>query len=76
MVVNVSRDSLEYVGIGDCSLLVKSNSGMRRIRSARTTPATNESRRHSRESIQNRLKQLLGAAREQLWPKRLARTAR
>jgi hypothetical protein len=74
MVVNVRDNTLEYVGIGDCSLLVKSNSSTRRI-GISEDDAGDQWVAEALATIQSEQAEATAeAAREQLWPKlRMAR---
>lgn len=74
MIVSVGRHDLEYVGIGDCSLLVKSQSGLRRI-GISEDDAGDQWVVDALDKIQSEQAEAnVEAAREQLWPKlRMAR---
>lgn len=74
MLVNVRASILDYVGIGDCSLLVKSNSGIRRI-GISEDDAGDQWVAEALAKIQSEQAEATAeAAREQLWPKlRMAR---
>ena len=74
MVVNVRPHILEYVGIGDCSLLVKSKSGIRRI-GISEDDAGDQWVAGALARIQSEQAEATAeAARDQLWPKlRMAR---
>ena len=74
MLVNVRGSILEYVGIGDCSLLVKSKLGIRRI-GISEDDAGDQWVAEALAKIQSEQAEATAeAAREQLWPKlRMAR---
>jgi protein phosphatase 2C-like protein len=74
MIVNVRGQSLDYVGIGDCSLLVKRGSDVRRIGISEDDAGDRWVAEALSKIRSEQTEATAETAREQLWPKlRLAR---